>query len=425
MTFETISPDEIWVDRAKRQRKEIKSTADLEASFRSLIEAGHPTGIINPIVIERSGELRAGERRWTAAKAIGLTAVPIQYVDTLDEIGLQLLELEENVKRVDLDWKDECDAVARYHALRMKADPEWNQPKTADALGISVSAVSQRLAVNTAIQAGDKRVAAAPKFSTARGIVSRQAERKAQAVSDSITEVFLPEKATAAKKVPLLQANFNEWALAYTGTKFNLLHCDFPYGVNADKHNQGQAAAQGGYEDTFETYEKLLDTLDDFMSEGVADSAHLMFWFSMDYYQYTKDRLTSMGWTINPFPLIWVKDDNTGILPDPQRGPRRIYETAFLGARNDRKIVSAVSNAKLWPGKDKSIHMSEKPKGMLTHFLRMLVDDSTRFLDPTCGSANAVKVAQDLGAASVLGLEAIDEFYERAKEAYFDDDLGV
>jgi len=51
---------------------------------------------------------------------------------------------------------------------------------------------------------------------------------------------------------------------------------------------------------------------------------------------------------------------------------------------------------------------------MLDHFLRMLVDEHTTFLDPTCGSGNACIVAEHLGAALVRGVERDTEFYQNA-----------
>jgi DNA modification methylase len=152
----------------------------------------------------------------------------------------------------------------------------------------------------------------------------------------------------------------------------------------------------------------------------VAESAHLMFWFSMDYYHETKVRLESMGWVVNPFPLIWHKSDNSGILPDPKRGPRRIYETAFLCSRGDRFIIQAVANTFSAPNL-KSIHMSEKNRDMLAHFFRMFVDGSTIMLDPTAGSGNAVVVAEKMGAPHRVGLERDEEFFSRAVEAYVSD----
>ncbi len=158
------------------------------------------------------------------------------------------------------------------------------------------------------------------------------------------------------------------------------------------------------------------------MSNVVAESAHLIFWFSMDYYQNTKILLTEMGWNVNPFPLIWMKSDNTGIIPDANRGPRRIYETAFFASRGDRLIHGAVSNAFAYPGQGKTLHMNEKPVPMLKHFMRMVCDEYSRVLDPTCGSANALKAATALGAPTVLGIERDPEFFARAKDGYFTDE---
>ncbi|MCP5015672.1 MAG: site-specific DNA-methyltransferase, partial [Ketobacter sp.] len=65
--------------------------------------------------------------------------------------------------------------------------------------------------------------------------------------------------------------------------------------------------------------------------------------------------------------------------------------------------------------------MSEKPRTMLRHFFEMVVDENTTMLDPTCGSANAVRVAREMGAAKVLGIEREKEFYQLAKEAWKDE----
>lgn len=58
---------------------------------------------------------------------------------------------------------------------------------------------------------------------------------------------------------------------------------------------------------------------------------------------------------------------------------------------------------------------------MLRYFFNMFVDSSTIMLDPTCGSASAVKAAAWRQAPKVLGLERDLEFFTRASEAYHED----
>jgi DNA modification methylase len=180
------------------------------------------------------------------------------------------------------------------------------------------------------------------------------------------------------------------------------------------KSEQGSGSAHGTYEDTPEIYWSLVDTLLAHLDNFCEESAHLLFWFSMDYYTETLEKL-STRFSVNPFPLIWHKSDGSGILPDPNRGPRRTYETALFASRGDRKIVRAVSNSVASPIQ-RGRHMSEKPQAVLGHFFRMLVDSHSAVLDPTCGSGSAIRAAVTAGAGRYLGIELNKEFADHADE---------
>jgi ParB-like chromosome segregation protein Spo0J len=419
---ELVPLDFIWVDRAKRQRRELRN---IPALADSITRVGR---IIHPPTVERSGELRAGERRWEAAKLLGWTHIEVSFVEDMSEIELQLLELEENVGREDLPWQDECLTVHNFHQLQLQIHPDWTQEQTAERLGMKRETVKDKLGVARELLTSNTMVKEAPLYSTARNITQRKNERAATSTLTNLALTVNPTgkvaqqvAAVEAKSAPILHADFHEWSRTYTDPQFNFIHCDFPYGINADKHDQGQAKEHGGYEDTAEVYWTLLSTLESCMSTLVADSAHLMFWFSMNYYTETKLALEAMGWKVNPMPLIWTKSDGSGILPDPNRGGRQGYETCFHASRGDRKIVRPKLNWYSHPGKDKSIHMSEKPVPMLAHFMEMFVDDYTVLLDPTCGSGNSLKAGAALGAHSVFGLEMNEEFYTRAKENFYAD----
>jgi hypothetical protein len=351
---------------------------------------------------------------------LGWTHIPVQYIDELSEDELQAVEFEENVRRVDVPWQDKSLAIEHYHQLRTKQDPTWSSSKTAERLGVTEQSISQHRQVAKELEAGNERVAAAPKFSTAKSIVQRKTARAAAAASDRLEENVTG--IAPSRVAPLINEDFHVFASAFTGTPYNLIHCDFPYGVNMQSTDQGGARFEhGSYDDRPDVYWHLLDTLRMSMDNVVAPKAHLMFWFSMDFYEVTRIKLTEMGWKVNPFPLVWLKSDNTGIIPDANRGPRRIYETAFFASRGDLLIHTPVSNAFAHPGREKSIHMNEKPVPMLRHFLRMLTDEYSRVLDPTCGSGNALKAASALGAPSLLGIEKNEEFFTLATAAYFQD----
>lgn len=401
-TFETVILTSIFVDREVRQRRELKGVEELAQSISEV-------GLINPPVVDRNLKLIAGERRLEACRSLGWDSIPVQFADDLPEEELYLIELEENVKRLDLTWQEQNDAIARYHEMRAKADPEWNATKTAKALGLSSPAISQHLAVSNA----RKKVpdlSKTPKLSTALNLVRRAQERKAQSEILKIKQ----DTSTPVRPVKLIHGDFLAWAPAYSGHPFNLIHCDFPYGINATKTGQSAAKTFGGYEDTPEVYFNLINCLLEHQDTLVAESAHCLFWFSMNFYEETKSLFEKGGWRVDKFPLIWFRSNNKGIIPDTNRGGRRVYETCFLMSRGDRKIVAPVSNLVAHPVENED-HMSQKPQEVLRHFMRMLVDENTVLLDPTAGSAGALDAAEALGAALSVGVERDREYYERAK----------
>jgi DNA modification methylase len=229
-----------------------------------------------------------------------------------------------------------------------------------------------------------------------------------------------------ARKKHVINKDFCEWAPSYTGEKFNFIHCDFPYGINTDKRNQGNAiTVQGGYDDSPETYWRLLKALCENLDRICAESAHIMFWFSMsaprpdgstnyaDTLAFFKEH---SDFKIDPLPLIWVKPDGRGMVPDAKRQPRRTYETCLYGSRGDQPILIPKANSCV-ASTDGSQHPSVKPEPVLRHFFEMFVDKTTRMLDPTCGSGTALRAAESLGAAHVLGLEINKQFADDAATA--------
>lgn len=425
-TFDLLPVASIVVDRENRQRRELTGIEELADSIKR-------NGLINPIVVTRDLLLVAGERRLTAHKQLGFATIACQYAEDLDEKELQIIELEENIRRVDLSWQDMVRSVAKFDALKREENPEWTTENTADELNMSRSNVQRYDMVNKFLDEGVKEVVEADRLSKAVNFAQRAMERRktstmrdlirpaTPAVNDglTITEAELAGLADTAPAInryaDILHKDFTRWADTIQDTPYNLIHCDFPYGVNAgDTKGQSGANMRGQYSDKPEDYFNLVETFLAKQDNFIAPSAHIIFWFSMDYFTETVKMFKAGGWVVNPFPLIWHKG-NIGIIPDANRGPRRVYETALLMTRGDRKIVRAVGNC-VEAQVIKEHHVSEKPRKMLEHFLRMLVDETTIFLDPTCGSGNAVAVAENLGAHWALGLEKDAEFALRARE---------
>jgi ParB/RepB/Spo0J family partition protein len=458
----------IIVDRDARQRREL---FDKDGNFidkDGLLASVATHGVLSPILIDRNYKLIFGERRYTASVLSERSDIPIRFVEDLSASEYEQLELIENLCRQELEWKDEVRAIAKLHAINLtsaKAEGRsWSIEATAEQIGRSFTIVSRMLRVWKDFES--PRIAQAVSMQQAFNTLSRLDERaEADALADLVdatSELFdgapkasgtdgahgeslpenpaggalngdgtdtnvpegdgtpratgsIPPLPTAMAREPdaILHTSFLEWAPTYTGRPFNLLHCDFPYGVNVFGGAWSGRNSWQTYEDTPDDYITLIRCLCENLDRIVAPSAHVLFWCSANIRIQASTvemfRELAPSLIFNEFPLYWHKTDNIGIVPDPSREARRVVETCLYATRADRKIVKTVSGAYGSPT-NKDLHPSTKPEPMLRHFLQMFVDENTTLLDPTAGSGSALRAAESLGAKSVLGLEKDQEY---------------
>lgn len=434
-----LNPADVIIKRDERQRRDI-DVSDLLTSIKK-------RGVINPITLNAQGELIAGERRLEACRQLGIQ-VPTRQFEELSPLEQQLIELEENLKRKELPWLDQINAFARIHSLYRLEDPEWTIGETADSIGVSVGTASMWLTVqgeivdkSSSIGAG---LASADKVREAYNTILRRRNREAGneleellALPESVSEseelaIAVQEHVASGKVLPprpsimepakpeipqgvdecILTKSFLEWAPQYRGPKFNLIHCDFPYGANMFAGPMGRGAeAEEGYVDEKEIYFQLLQEFCTSFENFASHSCHVVFWFSFPLYEATRamfrNHLPSLEQVRHP--LIWHKTDNSGIMGDSQRDPRHTHEMALLFRRGARPLV-AVRGDTYGAPTDRTLHPSTKPEPMLRFFFEMLCDEHTSLLDPTCGSGASLRAAETLKAKRVLGLE-IDRGY--------------
>ena len=394
-------------------------------------------GLLNPITVrsvvpdgmtvERAKELGhepyrlvAGGRRLEAHRYLGEVDIEAKIV-TADDERAAIMEFSENEKRVDLPWQDK---VRAFKVIWNMTDQSG--ASLARAIGMSEMSVSRYKVVSD----GFDSVKDLETFSAAHAKLAKKAERAKVREQEKLKvttrsrlsglEVLggkMELRAPPADPVvpaEIKHTSFLEWAPAYNKEPFTLVHCDFPYGIGLDKSGGQTTAKRTGetYEDSIDTYFELLDCLN---KNPHIFGAHcqLVFWFSMHFYRETVDCLQrDGGWRVDPFPLIWDKSPS-GMLPDANRGYRRVYETALFCTKGDPKVLQP--KAALARGSSANLnHPSGKNEVVLEHFLSPLVDETTRFLDPTCGSGNAVKIARRLKAEYSLGLELDEQFAHRA-----------
>lgn len=132
LPVEQIEPD------PDQPRRDLGDLTELKASIAEV-------GIIQPLIVTVAGEDRfrlvAGERRFTAARELGLPTVPA-VVRTVDENRRLVIQIIENLHRKDLDALEEAEGYRR-----LMEEFGLTQEEVARRVGKSQPAVNQTLRV--------------------------------------------------------------------------------------------------------------------------------------------------------------------------------------------------------------------------------------------------------------------------------------
>jgi len=184
---------------------------------RELVVSVKKSGIIQPLIVrkaENGYEIIAGERRWRAAQAAGLTEVPV-IIRTAEDRELAELSLIENIQREALNPIEEADAyqtlMTRFSLSQEEISARVGKDRSTVANTVRLlklpDAVKQAL-TEKAITAGHARALlslempgeqiGALKVIRKRGLNVRDAERLIQSLKKA------PVKKKSGRKDPFL-----------------------------------------------------------------------------------------------------------------------------------------------------------------------------------------------------------------------------
>lgn len=115
-------------------------------ALEELASSIHAQGIIQPLVVRKTGhqkyEIIAGERRWRAAKIVGLASVPCLIKNVEDDAAIAIA-LIENIQRENLNAMEEAIAFKR-----LLEEFNLTHSEVAKAVGKSRTTVSNLLRLN-------------------------------------------------------------------------------------------------------------------------------------------------------------------------------------------------------------------------------------------------------------------------------------
>ena len=429
------------VVKDNRQRLEFNPVAMLELN-KSIEEHGL---FHLPICRREDGKvvLVAGERRLRLLRErhragkdtrhgetwIGLGNFLYTDLGELSPIEAFEAELDENIKRTDLTWQETASATGKLHALRsMQAQARGEiQTVTQTAaevkgkefvpglkLGDSAPEVSQNILLSGYLSDPDVASAKTPK--EAMKVVQKKAmdQHRAQLAQQFDLEYNPNDPSSSLPHKFLVGDAFNIMQELPDST-YTVLLTDPPYGIGADTF--GDQSGQGhAYTDSHEYFERLINVLATESFRFCTPQAHA--YCFCDPRRFTELELAFQlaGWKVWPVPIIWVK--NQGMLPRPEHGPRRCYETVLFASKGDRKTRVLAPDTIIEPGVRGLLHGAQKPASVFKNLLSRSCDPGDQVVDPFCGSGTIFAAANTL-KLKATGVELNEDYVAMAKLRMF------
>lgn len=406
-----LSEIEILSDR-QRQEFEPGALVDLMNSIES-------HGLLHPVVVRHiDGRiiLIAGERRIRAVQDIyalggiihhgGRTCpphtIPVTLLEEISDLDAEEIELDENLRRVDLTWQEHAAAVARLAKLRAAQAEEsgLQKPTTADiakevrgsSLGYYQDITRKEIAVAANLDLPE--VAKAKSVEDAYKILKRRDTRERH---ERLAASIAPEQLRGQHTV--LMGDCLKWMHDYSGPGFDIIITDPPYGMNAQ--NFGDAGGRHistshDYDDTYESWQRLMMIWTKLSFTVTKPAAHAYVHCDIDRFHELRGLMTMAGWSVFRTPITCVKADAARV-PLPEHGPRRNCEWV-LYAYKGKKPVNFIAPDYFVTTNDhrETEHGARKPVTAYIDLLKRSYTPGDSILDPFAGSGTVLLAGHEL-----------------------------
>ncbi len=409
-------------DRQRRLHSR-DSHAELMASIAE-------SGLIQPIVIDLDSknqvELVAGERRLRAMRDLLKTGVQIRLCDGQSQPGCIpviclrdqprtvrfRIELEENIRRLDITWQERISAIKRLADMVREDRPDATMLQIAEAAtgvaGLNASELRSKLTIADWMNL--PQVAGAPTEQEAKKRLVQHLEDsvKAQMALGALTELGSVEGTQRASRHTLLHGDSRVLLATLPEGKFDIVLTDPPYGVGADKFRHGMTgtntqAVSHEYRDDEKVIGELLQWLPNAITRVTKAQAHLYLFCDIRHWTTLRYWFEQTAWEVCNRPLIWNK--GRGPAGSADIWPMRCYEAVLYAVRGRRPTQGKLAGDVLtYEPVSQRKHAAQKPAALYADLLGRSALLGDHVLDPFCGSGTIFEVAEAAGIAAT-GIE--------------------
>lgn len=388
-----------------RQREDLGDIEDLANSIKEF-------GLLEPILLDDDHNLVAGMRRLTACLALGMDEVKAEFLGKIDPYRARQIELEENIRRKDLEWQEEAKAVAELHQMKVESDPMWNVDKTAATIGMS------RRTVYNAIEL-DKAIGTVPdidKADTAFGAMLRLRQHKQIETRKEDAKVrVLRENLGLSQKVSVevVCADALKHLASAPDDSVDFVVTNPPFGVEIESVFKGERTI---YEDSEDSIVDLIGKTAQQVFRVLKNDRWFVMFYPTERLHEGAELLARAGFTFQRVPCIWYKPNKfVSALSQPYQSFSIQYETFFWARKGSPKFHKLrLGNVFVYdtPGKDR-LHPLQMPVDLWEEILEIGSVTGELVVEPFAGSGSC-GIAAINKERNYLGIELSEEYTQRA-----------
>jgi len=357
-----------------------------------LAESFKKFGQLQPIVLTSENELVAGFRRLSAAKVAGWTDIEVVYREQMTKAEQREIELEENIRRLDMTWLEKANAIAEIDRLKREQNPNWSRDMTAAVAGTNRAAdVSDAVKIT-------KLVELFPELKDAKSL--------AQAQSWALAKVASVVRVKEVKDNPAEFAEIEEKILLGDSVKvikslpaglFRAIITDPPFGISYDKRKAGTEQSITSYEDSQESYDRILGMASDFY-RVIKDDGWLTFFLGPTHYERAKGIFRAAGFTVDEMPVVWDRSDGHCYTARPDRYYARGYDLALHCLKGNPEMSlygrgkHNVLRFEPVPGDEREL-LVERPVELYQEIIKRLTVEGETIADFFVGSGSVLAAA--------------------------------
>ena len=411
-------------------------------------------GLMEPIILDETNHLLAGHRRILAAQHLGWSQIVFRRMEALDPVLKQELELEENIRRKDLEWPEEVLGLYKLYTAKqarygdkgsaLASDGGYGIEDAARELDRSGGSISMDLTLAKGLYEYPElteektKSAAFKRYRRLKETALRAelAKRKQEGVADphpEEDEELLGEEeaaptASGIQRQTIRKALWKGLGVFYhadardvlrqlPAASVDLIVTDPPYGIGmyregAPMSSSKFASSQGAmYSDNPKEIMDMLDEVFMHAAKVLKPDGHAYVFFHMTRYEPVYLMLRKHFGTCEATPIIWLKQ--TSGIGDPNRNWIYSYEPCFWVNRGRGLVKPQPYNVLKYDTVSKKIHSVEKPVALMRHIIEASSVKGELILDPFAGSGSTLVAAAQLDCR-FIGIEKHADFWRSA-----------